>query len=179
MGIRQPSLYAYIDSKTALYDAMFGQAARTLLDLVTQHELSSEPRTALREGTRVIADYALQNPTAGQLLFNRTIPGFEPSPASYAPAVELLTRWVELLHTAGVTDPGDVDIFFAVVGGLMQQQQSNEPGGNRYIGNLNKVIDMYFEYIDRHQQTTSQSPDPPNPDRITKVSPSSAGSAPS
>ena len=32
VGLRQPSLYAYIDSKAALYDAMFGQAAQALLD---------------------------------------------------------------------------------------------------------------------------------------------------
>jgi AcrR family transcriptional regulator len=155
VGIRQPSLYTYIDSKMALYDAMFGQAAHALLDRVTQHDLPHEPRAALREGTRVIADYALENPTAGQLLFNRTIPGFEPSPASYAPAVELLSRWGELLSAAGVTDPGDVDIFTGVVGGLMQQQQSNEPGGNRYISNLDRVIDMYFDYIDGHREPGS------------------------
>ena len=31
VGLRQPSLYAYVESKNGLYDAMFGQAAQALL----------------------------------------------------------------------------------------------------------------------------------------------------
>lgn len=152
VGLRQPSLYAYIDSKMALYDAMFGQAARALLDRFSRHNFPREPQAALREGCQFLYAWVSENPTASELLFNRTIPGFEPSPASYAPAIEFWSGGVEQLHAAGVTDPGDVDIFIALLGSLIQQQQSNEPGGDRWIRHLDTVLEMYFEYIDRHRQ---------------------------
>lgn len=150
VGIRQPSLYAYIDSKMALYDAMFGQASQSLLDRITQGDLPPDPRAALREACRVLAEYGRENPTETQLLFTRPIPGFEPSPASYAPAVEWYAHFTQLLDAGGVAEPENVDIFTAVVGGILQQQQNNEPGGDRYTRHLDTVIDMYFDYIDRH-----------------------------
>ena len=39
VGIRQPSLYAYFDSKHALYDAMFADGNRQLLERLEIHEL--------------------------------------------------------------------------------------------------------------------------------------------
>lgn len=152
VGLRQPSLYAYFDSKMALYDAMFGQAARALLDRTDQHSFSPEPQAAVRESCQLLYQWVSENPTASQLLFNRTIPNFEPSPDSYAPAIEFWSSSVQQLNAAGVTDPGDVDIFIAILGSLIQQQHSNEPGGDRYIRHLDTVLEMFFEYIDRHRQ---------------------------
>lgn len=178
VGIRQPSLYAYIDSKMALYDAMFGQAAQALLDQMGDSEPRQEPRAAVRVRARLLAEHAQISPAARQLLFNRTIPGFEPSPAAYAPAVEFYSRWVELLSAAGVTDPADIDIFTALVGGLLQQQESNEPGGNRYTRHLDTVLDMYFDYIDRHRyagsSTANHSAAPPRHNASSEHSPTSA-----
>lgn len=178
VGIRQPSLYAYIDSKMALYDAMFGQAAQALLDQMTERAPQQEPREAVREGAHLLAEHAHISPTARQLLFNRTIPGFEPSPAAYAPAVEFYSHWADLLDAAGVTDPSDVDIFTALLGGLLQQQENNEPGGNRYIRHLDTVLDMYFDYIDSHRESKSsaveEAADRPRQNRSTEPSPTSA-----
>jgi hypothetical protein len=90
----------------------------------------------------------VNNPPASQLLFERTIPGFEPSPGSYAYAQEYLAFSVDLLRAAGVTDPGDIDIFVAIIGGLFNQQQTNEPGGDRWTRHLDTVLAMLFAHVD-------------------------------
>lgn len=153
VGLRQPSLYAYIDSKAALYDAMFGQAAQALLDHVKSWTYSADPRQAVRDGCLALWDFADDHPVEGQLLFERTVPGFEPSPASYAYAQEFLRFTTNLLVAAGVTDPGDVDIFTALIGGLLTQQQANEPGGDRWMRHLDAVLEMFFDHVDRRRQT--------------------------
>jgi AcrR family transcriptional regulator len=149
VGLRQPSLYAYIDSKAALYDAMFGQAAKALLDHAKSWSYSADSRRAVRDGCLALWDFADHHPVESQLLFERTVPGFEPSPASYAYAQEFLTFTTDLLVGAGVTEPGDVDIFTALVGGLFVQQQANEPGGDRWIKHLDAVLEMFFDHVDR------------------------------
>ncbi len=68
-----------------------------------------------------------------QLLFHRPIPGFEPSPASYALAVEFFEFSRARLVAAGVTDPEDFDVFTALVAGLADQQVANDPGGDRWV----------------------------------------------
>jgi AcrR family transcriptional regulator len=152
VGLRQPSLYAYIDSKAALYDAMFGQAAKALLDHVKSWTYSADPREAVRDGCLALWDFADDHPLEGQLLFDRTVPGFEPSPASYAYAQEYLRLSTDLLRAAGVTDPGDVDIFTALIGGLLTQQQANEPGGDRWMKHLDAVLEMFFDHVDKRRQ---------------------------
>lgn len=159
VGLRQPSLYTYVDSKMALYDAMFGQAANALVSRVNQYSFSSEPRAALRESCQLLYQWVTENPIASQLIFNRTIPGFDPSPGSYAPAQEYLSRSGQQLNAAGVTDSGDVDIFVALLGSLIQQQQTNEPGGSRWIRHLDTVLQMFFDYIDRNRQSEAAEVD--------------------
>ena len=148
VGIRQPSLYAYVDSKMGLYDAMFGQAARALMDKVMAVSYSDDPRQAVWQIAEVLFEYRPANPAGGQLLFLRTIPGFQPSTESYAIAQEFLAFTVDKLTAAGVTDPADVDIFTAIVGGLANSQASNEPGGDRWTRHLDTVLVMFFRYID-------------------------------
>src|SRR5664280_887143 len=68
VGIRQPSLYTYVDSKMGLYDAMFGQAARALMDKVMAVSYSDDPRQAVRQIAEVLFEYRPANPAGGPLL---------------------------------------------------------------------------------------------------------------
>ena len=82
-----------------------------------------------------------------ELLFARPIPGFEPSPEAYAPAVEVLGRTAALLRDAGMRAQGDLDCFTAMVGGLIAAQNSNDPGGNRWVRHLDRLIDLYLDHL--------------------------------
>jgi AcrR family transcriptional regulator len=145
VGMRQPSLYEYFESKNGLYDAMFADGNRQLLARLDAIDLPGEPRAAVKVFMRVFVDFALENEARLLLLFQRPIPGFTPSPASYAHAEAVLARAATLLHAAGVTDSGDVDCFVAMVGGLIAAQDSNEPGGDRWIRHLDRLIDLYLD----------------------------------
>src|SRR2546427_8299021 len=90
VGMRQPSLYEYFDSKHALYDAMFADGNRQLLERLDALELPRDPRAALKKYLGTLAAFALEDPTRYELLFLRHIPGFTPSPESYALAEEVL-----------------------------------------------------------------------------------------
>jgi AcrR family transcriptional regulator len=158
VGLRQPSLYAYIDSKSALYDAMFGQAGKALLDHVKSWCYSTDPREAVRDGCLALLDFVVDHPIESQLLFERTVPGFEPSPASYAYAQEFVASTTNLLNAAGVADPSHVDIFIALVGGLINQQETNEPGGDRWTRHLDVVLEMFFGYLDGKTQLPTRQP---------------------
>ena len=151
VGIRQPSLYAYFDSKNALYDAMFADGNRQLLERLDALRLPRDPRPAVRAFMRAFVSFALEDPARSALLFQRPIPGFEPSVESYAYAQEVLTRAVDLLHAAGLKSQGDVDCFIAMVGGLIDAQISNDPGGDRWTRHLDRLTDMYLDEVKRRR----------------------------
>ena len=142
VGMRQPSLYAYFDSKNALYDAMFADGNRELLARLGSLELPADSRVALKVLLRAFSDFAVEDPARNSLLFRRVIPGFEPSPESYALAVDALSRVVAVMNEAGVTDSGDVDCMIAMVAGLIEAQLSNEPGGDRWLRHLDRMVDL-------------------------------------
>jgi AcrR family transcriptional regulator len=145
VGMRQPSLYEYFDSKNALFDAMFADGNRQLLERLEAVRLPRDPRAALKAYMRTFVRFAVDDPTRSLLLFQRPVPSFQPSPASYAPAQRVLGRAVELLAAAGVDDPGDVDCVIAMVAGLVDAQISNDPGGRRWIRHLDRLIDLYVD----------------------------------
>ncbi len=149
VGIRQPSLYAYVDSKAGLYDAMFAQAAGALLAEVGTAPSSPSPREAVLETTRRLVGFATADTARFQLLFLRTVPGFQPRPASYALSVQVWELLVERLRAAGLTDPADVDLYTALVAGLLVQQTSNDPGGDRWTRHLETVLSLFFDHLDR------------------------------
>jgi AcrR family transcriptional regulator len=155
--LRQPSLYAYFESKHDLYDAMFAEGNRQLLALVADLELSPDARTAAAEMVHLLVQFSTDDIVRYQLLFQRPIPGFVPSAASYALAVEFFEFGRQRLAAAGVTDPEDFDVFTALVAGLADQQVANDAGGDRWVRHAERVVDMYFADIDRRRRAAQRA----------------------
>ena len=147
VGMRAPSLYQYFDSKFAIYDAMFGQGMREALATVRAAIEGSSGRDALRESGRALMAFATSDPVRTQLLFQRTIPDFVPSPESYAPAVELRARVQPLLAECGISDPEAMDLWTALISGLINQQLANDPGGARWTRLFDRTADMFLSYL--------------------------------
>src|SRR6266700_3818152 len=61
VGIRQPSLYEYFDSKHALYDAMFADGNRQLVDRLDALKLPKNGRAAVKTFMRAFVDFALED----------------------------------------------------------------------------------------------------------------------
>jgi len=152
VGMRQPSLYEYFDSKHALYDAMFADGNRQLLERLEALPPDQDPRRALKTFMRTLADFALEDDARHALLFQRPIPGYEPGPEAYPDAERVLGRAVELMAAAGVDDPGDVDCLVAVVRGLIDAQTSNDPGGDRWVRHLDRLIDLHLHDAKRRSR---------------------------
>lgn len=145
-GITTPTVYAYFESKNAIYDAMFGQAATAFADRMTQPYRQENPRDVLAEGVRRFHQFCVSDTARYQLLFQRTVPGFEPSAESFAPAVRALDAVHERLALNGVSDPRQVDIWTALTTGLVDQQISNDPGGERWTRLIDDVVTMFLAY---------------------------------
>ncbi len=151
VGLRQPSLYVYFAAKSDLYDELFADAYRQLLEYVAARPSSGDPRRALARFAAHLVQFASDDIVRHQLLFQRTIPGFEPSEASYALALEFYELAVQRLAAAGVHAQGDVDIFTALVSGLSHQQIANDPGGKRWVRQASRVVDMFLADVDRRR----------------------------
>jgi len=145
VGMRQPSLYEYFDSKHALYDAMFADGNRQLLARLDAITFPRDTRDALKKFLKSFTAFALEDPARSELMFQRHIPGFVPSPESYSLAEQVLARMVKLANEAGVSDQGDIDCIVAVTAGLMEGQLSNDPGGSRWTRHLNRLVDLLVD----------------------------------
>jgi len=142
VGMRQPSLYVYFDSKHALYDAMFADGNRQLLERLDAVPFSPEPREALKQWLHAFAAFGSENAELYQLLFHRPIPGFTPSAESYALAEKVLGSAYALMRAAGVTGQGDMDCIVAITAGVTDAQTSNDPGGDRWLRHLSRLVDL-------------------------------------
>jgi AcrR family transcriptional regulator len=149
VGIRQPSLYAYFDSKHALYDALFADGNEQLLARLESVALPDEPRAAVKAFMRAFVTFAVEDPDRANLLFQRPIPGFQPTPAAYEPAQGVLALGVGRLQAAGVSTPDHVDGYVAMIAGLIDAQISNDPGGDRWTRHLDALTDMYLDNFER------------------------------
>jgi AcrR family transcriptional regulator len=145
-GITTPTVYAYFDSKNAIYDAMFGQAAEHFGAHMAAVVASGDVRADLVAATHRFAAYCIANPARYQLLFQRTIPDFEPSPQSYAHAVAALGRARDRLDKAGISEPRHLDLWTALTTGLVDQQISNDPGGDRWLRLVEEAVDMFLTH---------------------------------
>jgi AcrR family transcriptional regulator len=145
-GITTPTVYAYFDSKNDIYDAMFGQAAEEFAACMEAPYEPAEGRSALVARARRFADFCVADLTRYQLLFQRSIPDFEPSAESYAPAVRALAASGDVLAAFGMPTQRHLDMWTALTTGLVGQQISNDPGGDRWIGLIEEAVAMFVDY---------------------------------
>jgi AcrR family transcriptional regulator len=153
VGLRQPSLYVYFESKLNLYDAMFADGYRQLLSFLADRSYSGDPRRALARFLGDLVQFSSDDIVRHQILFQRTIPGFEPSAEAFALALEFYEVGRQLIAAAGVTDQRNIDIFSALANGLAHQQVANEPGGQRWVRLASRVTEMFLTDIDRRRTT--------------------------
>ena len=160
VDLRQPSLYAYFDSKLALYDAMFVDAFQHLLETSAEQPPSDDPREALVEFVELCVRFAADDPVRHQLMFQRTIPGFKPSPESR----ELVFAFREIgrrrLTAVGVADMPTADIFTGIVAGFTNQQVFNDPNGDRWLRQTRRVVEMFLAGIESQSPSKSPTPKP-------------------
>ena len=149
VGMQAPSLYQYFPSKHAIYDAMFAQGYRELLAARRERPAPADMSINdwLKDRARFFIQFCVDDPARYQLLFQRTIPGFEPSAESYALAVEALDEGRQALAAVGLTEPRHLDLWTALTTGLTDQQISNDPGGDRWIRLIDDAIDMYVAHL--------------------------------
>lgn len=149
VGMRPPSLYSHFASKHAIYDAMFGQAWTDYLEVVEELEpaLPAAPRAVLRTMARTFFDFSVADLARHQLINVRSIPGFAPSPEAYAPAVRVLEWLRARLADIDVHREDDVDLYTALVTGMIHQQLANDPGGDRWARQLDRAVNMLADEL--------------------------------
>ncbi|GAA3443424.1 TetR/AcrR family transcriptional regulator [Planomonospora venezuelensis] len=152
VGMQPPSLYSYFASKDAVYDAMFAQGCREFLEGQARTALTGDALADLKAVARYFIGFCTENPTRYQLLFQRTVPGFEPSAESFAVSEEGLKALRGMLAGIGVTDPEALDLLTALGTGLADQQISNDPGGDRWIRLIDEAMEMYFAHISKRMK---------------------------
>ncbi len=85
-------------------------------------------------------DYCVSNPARYHLMFQRTIPGFEPSEQSHRVALDVLAVLIERLAAAGVTDVADHGLVRSLMSGIVAEQIANDPNGRTYADETERAI---------------------------------------
>ncbi len=128
---------------------MFGQAWTDYLTLIDLSEatMPEDPRAALKTIARTFFDYSVGDLARHQLMNQRMIPGFVPSAGAYAPAVEVVERGRDRLARFGIQGDEKLDLFTALVGGMVNAQHANDPGGHRWSRLLDEAMDMFADHV--------------------------------
>lgn len=160
VGMRAQSLYEYFPSKHALYDAMFRAGNEAFLELQLELDRTtgdeSDLRAEAQRRLRGFFDFCVDDPVRHQLLFLRTIPDFEPTPASYAIAREAYDVAVAGLRRAGF-DESTIDLTNAIASGLVAQQLANDPGGDRWERLIDPAVDVILATRSKATRSTTSS----------------------
>jgi AcrR family transcriptional regulator len=141
------SLYTYFASKNAVYDQLFADANHELLTRLDRLDVGDDPPSALHAIAHLFVTFAAEDPARYELLFLRTIPEFEPSPESYAIAVDVFSKGRAILARVGLRKDADFDLWTALVSGLSSQQLANDPGGDRYIKLIDDAVAMFSAHV--------------------------------
>jgi hypothetical protein len=112
----------------------------------TPKPLGTDPHQQLVAHAHRFAAFCTSDVVRYQLLLQHLIPPFSPSPESYAPAVRALDAARQRLEQAGVRDSRHLDTWTALMTGLVDQQISNDPGGDRWIRLIDDVVVMFLAH---------------------------------
>jgi AcrR family transcriptional regulator len=165
VGMKAQSIYSYFASKHEIYDAMFHEGYQAFAAAMADTrdspgdgaEATDGHQTSAHRAAHRFFAFCTSDPVRYQLLFQRTIPDFVPSPESYAVAVEAYDATTAHLASFGITDPEAVDLWTAMLTGLTDQQISNDPGGDRWERTIDRAVDMLLrEHAPSNSEPTTQ-----------------------
>ncbi len=97
-------VYNHFDSKFGIIEALFVQGFERLRDALTSIADIQDPYEALREAGRRYRALALAHPMGYQVMFLRSVPGFEPSPGALEVAARAFDSLVAVVERAMAAD---------------------------------------------------------------------------
>ena len=149
IGMQPPSLYSHFASKNAIYDAMFGQAWRDFRAVLEKEAASfpADPRGRLLAGASTYFDFAVSDLERHQLMDTPMLRDFTPSEEAYRPAVECYEIMRSNLAEIGISNQADLDMYTALLGGLVNQQLANDPKGDRWRVLLPRAVTMFADEL--------------------------------
>jgi len=140
VGIRQQSLTYYFPTKLALLDALFADGFADLLREFDRLPPATDPVQGVVDVAIAFVEHCVARPAAYHLMFQGTVPGFEPSEASHALALTALSELVRRLSAAGVTSPADLALVRGLMSGLAAEQIANDPEGRLFVEQTTRGI---------------------------------------
>lgn len=168
VGMRAPSLYNYFPNRIALYETLFVLGMRMyrqqLEELVQTYGTSWEGLQRIME--RHLA-FALENPELYQLLFERPVPGFVPSPEGLEESAKLLetsTRMTQQAIAEGTFQTAlspevAMNLLIAMMHGITAQHLANEPhlpsGSGRFGSLIPVILDLLQKAWSQDRSTKS------------------------
>lgn len=162
VGMKAQSIYSYFESKDEIYDAMFAEGYTQLVEMLSGGEepgADADPVARATNYARRFFVFCTSDPVRYQLLFQRTIPGFEPSEGSFAVALQAYATAQNTMDELGVTDPAAIDLWTAIMTGLTDQQISNDPDGDRWERLIDRAVVMTLREIAPHLFTNTEGTD--------------------
>jgi AcrR family transcriptional regulator len=142
VGLRQQSLTYYFPTKLALLDALFADGFAELRAVLDNVPRGTDPIQAVVDVAATVAEYCADHPAHYHLMFQRTVPGFTPSPASHEVALGVLGVLVDRLAAVGITDLADVALVRGLISGLAAEQIANDPGADNYVSQATRGVRM-------------------------------------
>lgn len=158
-GMRGPSLYKYFPSLHALYDALFARGLAGLGAAVAAGVDGHEPGVdRLRAGGGAVVRWCVAHPALAQLLFWRVVPGFEPSPGTFATSAEQMDEArLQLAESVrrGQLDPSadsedGLRLWTVLLSGVISQQLANQPGVAFERGAFTRLTDDALDLFLTH-----------------------------
>lgn len=167
VGLKPPSLYVYFDDKMAIYDALFRHGYEQYGALMAEVVEANPPGWgALRAAAEAHFQFCLENPDLFQIMFERPIPGFEPSPESLRVSFGELEKGQR--HFAKMISVEEIepdlppeqafDLWIALEHGLTAQHLANQPelpmGEGRFGSLIPAAMDLFKAAWGRKDETT-------------------------
>jgi AcrR family transcriptional regulator len=149
VGMKAQSLYSYFGSKHEIYDAMFCDGNRALIEIMEASNGAAGGGAPIELFTATMHrffKFCTSDPVRYQLLFQRTIPDFVPTEESFAVAQRAYDVSLEPLRRLGLTEP-QLDLATGVMAGLVAQQVSNDPDGNRWELLIDQAASMLLNEL--------------------------------
>jgi AcrR family transcriptional regulator len=156
VGVKPPSLYEYFPGKAALYDALFRLGVELFAaEMERVIVRDNDPWQQMGAAMEMYMRFAQQHPELWSLIFERPVPGFQPSEESMAMSVQTLRRGQEMMRgfvESGEMRPGlsaeqATDFFDAVMHGLTAAHMANQPdlpAGSGRFGSLIPAAVRFF-----------------------------------